>query len=45
LKRVWLPEPPEALGAPLPDGIVADVWTDGEPLSLVRTWSRALGRR
>jgi phosphoglycerate dehydrogenase-like enzyme len=32
LIRVWLPDPPEALGAPLPDGMIADVWTGGEPL-------------
>ena len=30
--RVWLPDPPEALGAPLPDGMIADVWTGGAPL-------------
>jgi phosphoglycerate dehydrogenase-like enzyme len=29
--RVWLPDPPEAIGG-LPDGMVADVWTGGEPL-------------
>jgi phosphoglycerate dehydrogenase-like enzyme len=29
--RVWLPDPPEVLGG-LPDGMVADVWTGGEPL-------------
>jgi phosphoglycerate dehydrogenase-like enzyme len=29
--RVWLPEPPQALGG-LPDGMVADVWTGLEPL-------------
>jgi phosphoglycerate dehydrogenase-like enzyme len=32
LIRVWLPDPPEALGAPLPDGMIAEVWTGGEPL-------------
>jgi phosphoglycerate dehydrogenase-like enzyme len=29
--RVWLPDPPETLGG-LPEGMVADVWTGGEPL-------------
>jgi phosphoglycerate dehydrogenase-like enzyme len=29
--RVWLPDPPEVLGG-LPDSMVADVWTGGEPL-------------
>jgi phosphoglycerate dehydrogenase-like enzyme len=29
--RIWLPDPPEVLGG-LPDGLVADVWTGGEPL-------------
>jgi phosphoglycerate dehydrogenase-like enzyme len=29
--RVWLPDPPQALGD-IPDGIVADMWTGGEPL-------------
>jgi hypothetical protein len=29
--RVWLPDPPEILGG-LPEGMVADVWTGGEPL-------------
>jgi phosphoglycerate dehydrogenase-like enzyme len=28
---VWLPDPPETLGG-LPEGMVADVWTGGEPL-------------
>jgi phosphoglycerate dehydrogenase-like enzyme len=32
LIRVWLPDPPEELGGPLPDGMLADVWTGGEPL-------------
>ncbi len=31
MTRVWLPDPPETLGG-LPDGVVADVWTGGEPL-------------
>jgi phosphoglycerate dehydrogenase-like enzyme len=32
--RVWLPDRPETVPTlnPLPDGIEADVWTDGEPL-------------
>jgi phosphoglycerate dehydrogenase-like enzyme len=29
--RVWLPDPPELFKG-LPDGMVADVWTGGEPL-------------
>jgi phosphoglycerate dehydrogenase-like enzyme len=29
--RVWLPHPSEVTG-PLPEGVVADVWTGGEPL-------------
>jgi phosphoglycerate dehydrogenase-like enzyme len=29
--RVWLPEPAEKIGG-LPEGMVADVWTGGEPL-------------
>jgi phosphoglycerate dehydrogenase-like enzyme len=32
---VWLPDPPEAFGG-LPDGMVADVWTGGEPLPATR---------
>jgi phosphoglycerate dehydrogenase-like enzyme len=28
---VWLPHPPEVTG-PIPEGVVADVWTGGEPL-------------
>lgn len=31
MTRVWLPDPPEVLGG-LPEGMVADVWTGGEPL-------------
>jgi phosphoglycerate dehydrogenase-like enzyme len=33
--RVWLPDPPEAIGG-LPDGMVADVWKGGEPLPASR---------
>jgi len=29
--RIWLPDPPELFEG-LPDGLVADVWTGGEPL-------------
>lgn len=29
--RVWLPHPSDVTG-PLPEGVVADVWTGGEPL-------------
>ncbi|HWG02492.1 MAG TPA: 2-hydroxyacid dehydrogenase [Trebonia sp.] len=29
---MWLPDPPAVLGGPLPAGMVADVWTGGEPL-------------
>jgi phosphoglycerate dehydrogenase-like enzyme len=29
--RVWLPHPPEVTG-PLPEGVVADVWTGGDSL-------------
>lgn len=29
--RVWLPHPTEVAG-PLPEGVIADVWTGGEPL-------------
>jgi phosphoglycerate dehydrogenase-like enzyme len=29
--RVWLPHPSEVTG-PLPEGVIADVWTGGEPL-------------
>lgn len=32
MTHVWLPEPPEALGGGLPDGMLADVWTGTEPL-------------
>ena len=31
MTRVWLPDPPELFKG-LPDGMVADVWTGGEPL-------------
>ena len=31
MTRVWLPDPPEALGG-LPEGMLADVWAGGEPL-------------
>lgn len=32
MTRVWLPEPAEAFGGGLPDGIEADVWTGGADL-------------